>query len=556
MLDRRLHSVGVANSLARSKGWQARILWIDATANVERYNTSEKIRTLVAKIAETGFNTIILDVKPISGHVIYPSNFAPKLTEWRGRKLPIDFDPLPDFCREAKALKVQLFLSLNAFSEGHNLMKVGPGFAKPEWQTVLYEPKPFVELGFQRLPVASEANTAPNSESLSVFTNSVELAKIPPSGFAVSVDALGSFIDGFELLPNSALPTIPRLGCVIVSTGELAIRLRIASIGATQVRFQTEPNLIPAGKRPKDQFPLMTNPLNPEVLTRNGNIVRELASKYEIAGIVYDDRLRFAGLNADFSPESRAAFENWLNRKLVKWPQDVYEVTYSPNFSQGLKPGPEYENWLVFRAFVIQRYVVAISDLLKSTRPGAQFGVYAGSWYGEYSAYGTNYAGPSLDAGFWFLSSEYQKTGIADKIDFLTTGCYYPTPTIFEAMSTGRGVGQSVESAAALTNRVANDATWTYAGISLEQFSQNPKGLANALQAATGATQGVMVFDLSHNIEPMWPVFQQAFRKPAKSPNFSSLSVLELRKKRAQAIASGWKPPAVVISTGQPGAGH
>ena len=70
MLDRRLHGTGVANPMARSKGLQGRILWIDATANIERYNTELKIVDLVAKIGDTGFNTIVLDVKPISGHVI------------------------------------------------------------------------------------------------------------------------------------------------------------------------------------------------------------------------------------------------------------------------------------------------------------------------------------------------------------------------------------------------------------------------------------------------------------------------------------------------------
>jgi hypothetical protein len=194
--------------------------------------------------------------------------------------------------------------------------------------------------------------------------------------------------------------------------------------------------------------------------------------------------------------------------------------------------------------------------VLKSTRPSAQFGIYAGSWYGEYASFGANYGSESLNAGFWFLSPEYRSTGFAKQIDFLITGCYYPTPTIFEAMSVGKGVGQCIESAAALTNAVANDDTWAYAGISLDQFANNPSGLMNALQAATGATQGVMVFDLSHNIEPFWPVFAQAFQNRAKPPHLSVLNLLELRRRKAAFLAAGGKPRVAIISTGQPGAGH
>ncbi len=554
MLDRRLHRTGIANPMARSKGLQGRILWIDATANIERYNTEQKIVELVTKIGGTGFNTIVLDVKPISGHVIFKSEFAPKLTEWRGRKLPEDFDPVPIFCREAKRKNVQLFVSINAFSEGHNLFRTGPGYEHVSWQTTFYEPKVFAKIGFQELPV----ELAPNSpgKELGVFTNAEALAKSSGNGFAISIDSFGNFVDGFELFANVTKPTIPRNGCVLVGMGEMADRLRSASFGATSVRFVTKANLIPSGQKPADQTPLMTNPAGKEVWERNASIVREIASKYEIDGMVYDDRMRFAGMNADFGAEFRGLFEDWLGRKAGRWPEDVYQITFSPNFSRGLKPGPDYENWLIFRAVLMRRYVSAIGNLLKQVRPSAQFGLYAGSWYGEYAAFGANYGANDLDAGFWFMSPEYRQTGFADQLDFLITGCYYPAPTIFEAMTLGKGVGQSIESAAALSNRVANDSTWTYAGISLEQFAQNPRGLGSALQAACGATQGVMIFDLSHNIEPMWPVFRQAFRSSATAPHLSSLNLIELRRRKEIEIISGRRPKTVIVSTGQPGAGH
>jgi hypothetical protein len=102
---------------------------------------------------------------------------------------------------------------------------------------------------------------------------------------------------------------------------------------------------------------------------------------------------------------------------------------------------------------------------------------------------------------------------------------------------------------------MVRDQTWVYAGISLDQFAGNTEGLKNALQAACGSTQGVMVFDLSHNIEPMWPVFQQAFSEPRKAPHQEPGLLAEVRKRRASVDKFGKKDPAVPIHSGSAGIG-
>ena len=131
---------------------------------------------------------------------------------------------------------------------------------------------------------------------------------------------------------------------------------------------------------------------------------------------------------------------------------------------------------------------------------------------------------PDLEAGFWFLTPEYSQTGMAPLVDFMITGCYYPTATIYDAMSAGLPIGFSVEGAGQLSNRIVRDQTWVYAGISLDQFKGNPDGLRAAMQGACGSTQGVMVFDLSHEIEPMWMVFAQAFASDPRAAPHSFLT--------------------------------
>src|SRR4051812_39498987 len=59
MLDWQSDSIGLAQQSCRgSQKYQARMIWIDATANIDRYNTEEKIVSLVQALRGVGFNTI------------------------------------------------------------------------------------------------------------------------------------------------------------------------------------------------------------------------------------------------------------------------------------------------------------------------------------------------------------------------------------------------------------------------------------------------------------------------------------------------------------------
>jgi hypothetical protein len=227
-----------------------------------------------------------------------------------------------------------------------------------------------------------------------------------------------------------------------------------------------------------------------------------------------------------------------------------------PSLNRGVQPGPYYEQWMAFRAETIRDYILKVRTAINQERPGTQLGVYAGSWYGEYSSLGNNWASPKSDAGFWFLSPTYQRSGMAPNLDFLITGCYYQTPTVYDAMTRGVGIGGTVETAGALTNRMVRDETWCYAGIALSDFKDDPDGLVAALQAACGSTQGVMVFDLSHDIEPMWPVFAKAFSEPRVPPHADRESLAWVRRQRAMFDVLGRKDPPVIIAAGSSGTGQ
>ena len=107
----------------------------------------------------------------------------------------------------------------------------------------------------------------------------------------------------------------------------------------------------------------------------------------------------------------------------------------------------------------------------------------------------------------------------------------------------------------AYSNRAVNDQTFVYAGISLDSFKGNPEGLRRVLQAACASTQGVMCFDLSHDIDALWPVFSEAFAQPARPPHAIPGLLEELRRRRAAQKAAGVQSPAVILYRGSPGTG-
>lgn len=551
MIDSLLDGVGVAQQTIRAKGLQGRVLWIDGTANLSRLSSESSITELIAKVKKAGFNTVVFDVKPIVGYTNYPSKLTTQLDEWRGQKMTPGFDPLKVVARECKRHGLSLLASLNAFSEGHTLFKRGPAYQNPQWVTTLYEFRPLLSIGGARLELNPVHGAKPGADDLVIATMPVE----PVEGsFGVTVDKLGRIVDGFDSPGSLAkVPTVPRGGYLVIGTGSQAARLRELAEPGARVDLVTEPKLVPLLDNP-NQIPVITNPFRSDVRERNNAFVREVVSGYDVDGIVFDDRLRFAGLNADFSPEARAAFELEIGKRVEMWPEDVFEWTLTPQLERGMRPGPLYDEWFAFRAKTMRGFVRDIRQTLNSVRPNLLLGVYSGSWYGEYATYGQNYGSSSLDAGFWFLSRNYRDSGLASDIDLLMTGCYYPIPTVYDAMQKARPIGATVEAAGYLTNRVVRDQTWSYAGISLDQFKGDPVGLGDALQAACSSTQGVMVFDLSHDIEPMWPVFERAFQDAKVAPHQTSL-LREVRSRRASLDRQGVKDPPVMIIGGSSGVG-
>ncbi|HWD39219.1 MAG TPA: family 10 glycosylhydrolase, partial [Fimbriimonas sp.] len=550
MIDTYGTGVGLASETAKNKNYQARIMWIDATANIDRYNTEAKIVALVQRIKDSGFNTIVFDIKPISGQTVYPSSLAPKLTEWRGQKLPADFDPVPLMTRECHAKGLSIFASMNAFSEGHRMFKVGPGYSEPEHQTVLYQAQPVLKTARASYPLSLTLGSPPGGLSIAPSIASLPRRQQRSGYLTVLGPDLRVTFSGYPVAAPADLK-----GTILFGVGDAVDFMKQNLAVGTQVSYDTEPRYVHIGDLPNGQIPLMMNPNDPTVQDHALAMIREVVSKYDLDGVVYDDRLRYAGIDGDFSELTRQKFEAAVGKKL-DWPDDVFKFTLNSNLSRGILPGPYYDQWMSWRAKQIQDYVLRVRQTVTSARPSALLGVYVGSWYGDYPALGHNYASPDSRAGFWFDDPGYKAAGTAGLVDFLIAGCYYSTATVYDAMRKGVGIGSTVEAAGSLCNRLVRDETWSYAGIDCGPFAKDPQGLCDALQAACASTQGVMVFDLSHDTDTLWPVFAKVFSKPMVAPHQVPGSTAALRAHRKLVDTFHQPERPVIIAAGSSGVGQ
>jgi len=531
------------------------VLWIDGTANISSINSADKIKALVGQIKAAGFNIIVFDVKPIVGYTLYPSRFAQKLTSWKGNNLPIDFDPLAEMVADAHADGLQLVANMSTFGEGHKYFNLGPGYTNPSWQTVMYTATRTVKTADDTGPgltIATTINALPKDPTQVALFNDMSGLRSDIQGAFVEVmnfdGRVVAQVEGSELGTISV--NSPDLGAVLVATGTAADYLRQRTHVGDILLYTSTPNYVPVTQVADQKITVFVNPNDPTVQQHELDIVREIVTNYPVDGMIFDDRMRYAALNADFSPLTQAQFEAYVGHKL-NWPNDVFEISPYPN--QDIIKGPYYDAWLVFRALTIRNWLAQARAIVKAVRPGATVSVYVGSWYGEYAGNGSNWAADDFSGPFPFLSSAYQQTGFAGLLDWMTTGCYYTQATMTEG---GESPGATVEGAGVLSNRAVNDSTFVYAGLYADQFPNDPVDLQRCIQAAAASTQGVMVFDLSQIIQyNLWPVFQTAFSTPAIPPSAVPGLLDSIRQQHAAQKQAGIVPPPLGQYIGTGGTG-
>lgn len=165
---------------------QGRILWCDAEANCQRMADREGVAQIVQKAKRARINTVVVDVKPLIGEVLYNSSIAPRLSGVKDFAYPPDFDLLQAMVEEGHAAGLKIHANINVFSEGHRQFLQGPGFGKPDWQVVIQEADESGNPSF--LPMA-HAKVA----SFGLFVNPIGPAR------QYELDIVREIMEGYEV---------------------------------------------------------------------------------------------------------------------------------------------------------------------------------------------------------------------------------------------------------------------------------------------------------------------------------------------------------------------
>lgn len=93
-------------------------LWMCGEANFDRFSDRDTITHYLEKAKETGFNNIVVDVKPIEGKVLYKSKLVPELTCVDSLVVERDWDYLQYVIDEAHRLGMKVTASACVFPIG------------------------------------------------------------------------------------------------------------------------------------------------------------------------------------------------------------------------------------------------------------------------------------------------------------------------------------------------------------------------------------------------------------------------------------------------------
>ena len=133
-------AAGATGCRSAAEGVKPKLMWLDCSANWVRFSYPDSIRYYVNKCREAGMTALVLDVKGTSSEVVYPSEYAPQVREWKGFTRP-DFDFVGTFVDAAHDAGLEIYGSFNTFAEGNGVFRRGLIYdGHPEWQAVNYVP--------------------------------------------------------------------------------------------------------------------------------------------------------------------------------------------------------------------------------------------------------------------------------------------------------------------------------------------------------------------------------------------------------------------------------
>lgn len=395
------------------------LMWFDAEANYRRFNNPDSIEYYVKKVADLGFTHAVVDVRPITGEVLYNSSLAPKVKDVTNQ-----FDYLARFIEVGHKYGLKVLASMNVFCAGHNYHDAGLIYSgHPEWASVVYDPKR---------------------------------------------------------------------------------------------------GLIPITEQ-KHKYGGMVNPINAEYQAYIIDVMKELAKNYKNLDGLMLDRVRYDGIQADFSQLSRTEFEKFIGKKVKNFPCDILSWKKG-----GERPapvyGPLFKQWTEWRTKNITEFMARARKEVKAVRDDIIFGTYTGAWYPSYYEVGVNFASKDYDPSkdFDWATPDYKNYGYAELIDLYATGNYYTDITLKDYKGSEiwnetdsqaqSGTWYCVEGSCRHLRKILGKNPFV-GGILVDQFYDHPEKLSLTIAENLKDSDGLMVFDIVHIItKNLWNEVEAGMR--------------------------------------------
>ena len=259
-----------------------------------------------------------------------------------------------------------------------------------------------------------------------------------------------------------------------------------------------------------DTGPRFLDPANADVQKFLLTLLGELAAYEGLDGIVLD-RCRYDDydLDAGYTDAAKEAFATYLGEEPSAWPVMPKGQAYISS-----NPSMLQRNWLTFRCKVIHDFIAQAASKVHEVNKDVRFGVYVGAWFSEYYRSGVNWTSEKYDlkkneSSYKWVSTNYQKTGFADLLDFIFLGAYAGTGSI-------HGSGEwTMEGFAKLGAKRLCGAVPFAAGPDIGNASGFENGKQEALLPDIVSTMlaacdgGLFIFDLCHiRMFDYWNAFQ------------------------------------------------
>ncbi len=256
------------------------------------------------------------------------------------------------------------------------------------------------------------------------------------------------------------------------------------------------PRLMPVTEWMEGNFAFV-NPHLPEVQQYEISLVKEFVERYSVDGLLLD-KVQFLGIESDFSDQTRALFMGFLGEDatIQWWPKDVLEWQFTDNGWQVVW-GPLFRRWVQFRAVTIHDFLARLVQEIRRLDPTLPVGIFAGAWYPTYYEYGLNWASENNIVEEAWAPREYYQTAVAELVNYVAVGCYFPRLTTEEAEAVGAQWWMSVEGSSLLAMEVVNKVCPVYGSILVPLFGEDRARFQQAMETALAQTNGLYLYDLS-----------------------------------------------------------